>query len=689
MRGLNVKRIVSLSLTILLTGCPAVMQDKQVLGGDLGNQVAPSLISNNSAGFSGQVRVPNELISNNSAGLISNNSAGLISNNSAGFRISALTEVPLANSLIYLLNPDEQFFADASGKRIVTTTDALGAYRLANVLPVKHQVLVTAMLSGNRRMVGYSLTQDGDNQVNLSVASTYATEFFRMMATKSKKTMASYPDAMVKLALITEETQKLLDSGKLPIPDLTIGKALAMNQIYLAAFGSHSQRLSDLWAEMIGRRLIALSTVAGNAELGTREEPGVATQLGLGTPTGVAVDKQGNLYIAEQGNHIVRKVSPDGNSVVWGTFKGDGSVSVPELSPTSETPLANLSIPAPKSITCDSDGNVIIVPGDPPGAEHNSVLMFVCQKSDTYFGITMTAGMVYRLGHDDPSDDDENASSSVRLASRFRDGAIAQARFRTPNAVCSDDAGNLYVADRRNNLIRRIDRTTGIVLTIAGKLVTNASGTYGDQLDGSDHVTPAWDGASNGDGFNALGAILNRPFSVAWRRVDADHQELYVWEGTNPGSNDSNVVKAGNAIRRIQITGSNYAGGAISTIVGGGDAGRGFAGDDHLASAAQIRLVDPARSQEVPNGGLAITPDGRYLYFCDTLNFRIRSIDLNAPGGPTITTVAGGGDVEGDSEANFANLKDVSGLAVDATGAVYFCDYIRNVVRKINFQFGR
>lgn len=695
MKGLNVKRFLTLSLALLLAGCPISMSPG-ANGGNPLPQASSNLVANNAAGFSGHVRVPSQLVANNAAGLIANNAAGLVANNAAGYRTAALAEVPLANSLVYLLNPNEQFYADASGKRYVTTTNASGDYQVPNALPSNTQVLVTAMLSGNRRMVGYALAQQGDNKVNISVASTYAAEFFRMQAAKSNKTMADYPGAMGELAVIIDETQKLLDEGKLPVPDLTIGQAAEMNRTYFAAFGSQSQLLIDQWSRLLGRRLVAITTVAGNYTLGSLQDSGVATEMGLNMPSGVAVDPSGNVYIAEQLNHIIRKVSPDGQSTVWGTFKGDGSATMSALSSAAETPLANFSIPNPQSVACDKDGNVIVVPANVSGAEHNNVLMFVCQKSDTYFGKAMTVGNVYRLGHDDVSDDPwyeptppsyaDPASPSAYNVSRYRDGAIDQARFLAPNAVCSDDSGNLYVADRRNNLIRRIDRVTGTVSTVAGKLATDANGTYGDRYE-------TWDGASNGDGGTALGAILIRPFSVAWRRVDASTQELFIWEGTSPWDANPAVKYGGNAIRRVRFTGTDVAGGTIMTIAGGsgrrGPSAGETNGDGGLASAAKLRLVDPDLSQDIPAGGLATSKDGRYLYVCDTLNFRIRIIDLKAPNGPTIDTLAGGGEIEGNTEARLAKVKGVSGLAVDAAGAVYFCDQISQVVRKVNVQFGR
>lgn len=656
------RRFLALSMTALLVGCPnsaAPSQTPAAVAGD------PTAKASNNIAFVGLVKVPSELISNNVG--------GLISNNVGGYRISALSEVPLGHTLVYLLNLDEDFYQTESGEQIVTTTDAGGRYRLSAVLPANRPVILSALLAGNRRMVGYTIARDGENEVNISLASTYVTEYFRAQAAAGGKTMADYPQALSLLPELTAETQKLLEEGSLPIPDLTIGQAPRMNKGYFAVFGSRSKRLSDLWAQLLDQRKIALSTVAGNYSLGSIQEEGIATQLGLSRPTGVAIDPSGILYVAVQESHILRKITPDGRSSVLGSFRGDGSVTTPTLS-SDGVEFAQLSLPVPQDVTCDQDGNVLVVPGANPGPTfHNNVLIFLCMKTGPYFGGSFQAGHAYILGSDSPKQGTEPLD-------RFKDGPIAQARFQTPWGACFDEAGNLFVADRWNNLIRRIDRQTGQVETVAGRLAGTPGAQYGDPLD-------SWDGTS-GDGGPALGAVIVRPFDISWRKVSATVHELYVWEGTHPSSTSDTLLKAGNAIRRISYDPAHATQGIVSTLAGGADSLRGFSGDDGPASTAKIRLVDPSLSQDIPNGGIAISPTGRYLYFCDTYNYRIRRIDLTAEGGPRIETVAGGGTIEGDAEASKALLKDVSGLAVDASESVYFCDTQNHVVRRLNLQFG-
>lgn len=687
----NATRFLSLAVALFLTGCTAVGGPLDTTHQDPGN-TAGSLVSNNTAGFVGNVRVPSELISNNAGGLISNNAGGLISNNAGGYRVAAVNEVALANSLVYLLSPNEHFYTDAKGTRFVATTDAEGHYKFEKVLPEKAQVIVSALLAGNRRMVGYTLSAKGENQVNVSVATTYVVEFFRAQAKAANKNMADYPDAMAELPGLVTETQTLLDAGKLPLPDLTIGSAGAMNKVYFAVFAAQSQALSDKWAKLLGKRMIPLTTVAGNYTLGSQQMSGVqATSFGLNTPTGVAVDTKGNMYVAVQQQHVIYKVAPDGKTTVLGKFRGDGSITVPELVPTDSdregVAIDQLSIPRPQDLACIGDNLVIVPLAADAATEHNNVLLFVCQTDGVYFGKQMHAGKVYRLGVD-------NSEQEGYPFSRYADGNVFdEARFRTPHGICVDDAGNLYVADRRSNLIRRINAADGQVTTIAGKRVNDERGTYGDQLmsteASTDSYTAGWDGSANGDGGSALGAILNRPYDVAWRRTSATTEELFIWEGFNPDlafeeGVAPDILLTGNAIRRISFNSATPTGGQIDTLIGGHKQ-HGDGGDGGPVASAQIKLVDPL-FPDVPNGGLAVSPDGKYLYFCDSHNQRLRMVDLEAG---KVQTVAGGGTVAGDTEAGLSALGDVSGLAVDAQGNVYFCDALSHVVRRLTYQYGR
>ncbi len=192
-----------------------------------------------------------------------------------------------------------------------------------------------------------------------------------------------------------------------------------------------------------------------------------------------------------------------------------------------------------------------------------------------------------------------------------------------PNGLAFDSAGNLYIADTNDNVIREVS-TAGVISTVAG----NGSQGYA------------------GDGGAATSALLNAPTGVA---VDASGN-LYIADTLN------------NRIREV-------SGGTITTIAGTGAAG--FSGDGGPATAAA--LSQPA--------AVAIDAQGD-IYIADTNNNRIREIT-----GATINTVAGNGvqSFSGDGGAATSAALDMpAGVAVDASGNLYIADTQNNRVREVS-----
>ena len=191
-------------------------------------------------------------------------------------------------------------------------------------------------------------------------------------------------------------------------------------------------------------------------------------------------------------------------------------------------------------------------------------------------------------------------------------GPATAAELNNPTDVFKDAAGNLYIADRDNNRVRKVS-TTGIITTIAG------IGTAG----------------YTGDGGAATAAKLRRPNGVC---VDATGN-VYI-------ADENNQV-----IRKINTAG------IITTIVGNGTSG--FLGDG--GSALTAELSDP-EAVAVDNAG--------NIYIADNNNSRIRKVS-----GGIITTIAGGGatsfttDGTPATAALLCNMRDVS---VDNSGNVYF-----------------
>ncbi len=204
-------------------------------------------------------------------------------------------------------------------------------------------------------------------------------------------------------------------------------------------------------------------------------------------------------------------------------------------------------------------------------------------------------------------------------------GPAISAELGNPDGIALDPAGNIYIADQNNHRIRMIN-TSGNISTIAG------NGTVG----------------YTGDGGPATAAHIHQPGGVF-----AD------------GSGNVYFVDLSNTVRKID------ASGIISTVAGTGVAG--FTGDGGPATAARINQAW---------GGIVVDAFNN-IYFSDQANNRIRKVDASG----IITTIAGNGTgaYTGDGgAATAASLYHPEGIAIDASGNLFFCDRYNSVLREIN-----
>ncbi len=290
-----------------------------------------------------------------------------------------------------------------------------------------------------------------------------------------------------------------------------------------------------------------ISTIAGNGKQGFNGDGGPATSASLYEPSGVAVDPAGNVYIADAGNLRIRKVDTAGTiTTIAGNgkegFSGDGGPA----------PSAELTFPV--EVAVDPAGNVYI-------ADEGSNRI---RKVNTAGTISTIAGN----GKDGFNGDGGPATS---------------ASLNDPRGVAVDAAGNVYISDRGNNRIRKVD-TAGIISTIAGNDKEGFSG----------------------DGGLAISASLSAPREVA---VDA--------------AGNVYISDAGNfRIRKVNPAG------VISTVAGRGTPG--FTGDGGPASSAQL----------VPRGvAVGVQAD---LYIADG-SLRIRRVDnLGLPRVGSFAQIASG-----------------------------------------------
>lgn len=183
----------------------------------------------------------------------------------------------------------------------------------------------------------------------------------------------------------------------------------------------------------------AVTTLAGRARNpGSRDGPGSAAQFH--EPRAVAVDRHGNVFVADTNNHTIRKISSNGHvTTVAGSAGKPGRDDGIGTAATFHFPLG---------VAVDAEGNIVV------GDSYNHAIRRITAKGV----VTTLAGTIGRRG--------------------ASDGSAKSARFQNPIGVATDRDGNIYVADYHNHAIRKIS-PRGMVTTYAGRRKTS------DARDGS------------------------------------------------------------------------------------------------------------------------------------------------------------------------------------------------------------
>ncbi|MBL8189457.1 MAG: hypothetical protein JNK38_15715 [Acidobacteria bacterium] len=335
-------------------------------------------------------------------------------------------------------------------------------------------------------------------------------------------------------------------------------------------------------------------TIAGTGAAANSPDGGAATAAALWTPRGLAVDSMGNVIFADNTNRRVRKVSAAG---IITAFAGTGEVG----SGGDGGQAKDATFNSPSGVAIDAAGNVYI-------SDSNTHRV----RKVSPDGVINTV-----------------AGTGVGFGGFNGDGILAKdAELAGPQGLAADKDGNLYIADRSNNRIRKVNAADGKISTVAG------TGLFG----------------FSGDGGLAIEADLALPTGVA---VDAAGN-LYIADQGN------------NRIRKVNASDKK-----ISTIAGTNTPG--FSGDGGPAANAQISLSFPSF--------LTVDTSGD-VFFADRSNNRIRKITVNTG---IITSVAGTGTAgfNGDGTApNATNLSLPVAVAVDGAGNLFIADSSVNRVRR-------
>jgi trimeric autotransporter adhesin len=212
--------------------------------------------------------------------------------------------------------------------------------------------------------------------------------------------------------------------------------------------GAYSHRIRKVSGGVI-------TTVAGNGTSGFSGDDGPAASAQVNSPLGVAVDSAGNLFIADTGNHRIRKVSRGVITTVAGNgtqgFSGDNG---PALS-------AQLSFP--RGIAVDSAGSLYFVDGQPKLSERGNFSYRVRKVSKGV--ITTVAGGGASTASPTPGGRPLTVMESL-LRQMGDNGPATSARLFNPVSLAVDSAGDLYIADVDMGRIRKVSK--GVIATIAG-----------------------------------------------------------------------------------------------------------------------------------------------------------------------------------------------------------------------------
>ena len=452
----------------------------------------------------------------------------------------------------------------------------------------------------------------------------------------------------------------------------------------------------------------SLARIAGSDSYATGASDGLGTSASFRFPVGIAADARGNCYIADTNSHTIRKINsngwvstiggtperigqgigigaaahfntptslavgPDGAIYVANKFGNNivkGVVTGPEIEVSSSMPLSppvwidsygkrdfgtvNVGSQTTASFTIGNSGlatltgigasltgvsasdfSIVTAPAptiDPAGT---SILAIRFSPSSTG-----TKSAVLHLSNTDADESDYTITLSGYAtdatptgsfcwnnhaggmgSAGLTNGRLMDARFRSPGAIAVGLTGTLYIADTGNHVIRKVT-SSGIVTTLAGQ------------------VSAA--GSTNGQGAYAR---FTSPKAVA---VDAN-ENVYV---ADTGKH---------IIRKITPDGT------VTTLAGLAGTSGSLDGSGNTA-----RFKSPS--------GIAFDPVGGRLIVADYANHTLRAVSLDG----NVSTIAGSPLVSGsvDGPASSARFYNPYGVAVDASGNIFVCDYSNHTIR--------
>jgi sugar lactone lactonase YvrE len=384
-----------------------------------------------------------------------------------------------------------------------------------------------------------------------------------------------------------------------------------------------------------------ISTIAGNGISGFSGDGGPAASAKISFPVDVVIDSKGNILFSDSGNNRIRKISPTGIiTTIAGTgvpgFSGDGG------------PATLAKLKGPSGLNLDSVGNLYL-------ADHANQRI---RRIDT-------AGIIHTV-------------AGNGTAGFSGDGAPAtSAQLNGPDDVLPDNSGNFYITDHANRRVRKVS-SSGIISTFAGNGMAGCSGDGGP-------ATMSGMGKPTGLLMHNGSLLIGNACQARIRGVNLTTNIISTVLGSVKGfdgnghtalsskflgpagvmvDNSGNLLIGDSGNNEVRKQNSNTK---IVTAVAGGYLGNGGAGTLASLNAPEYSAFDKAGN----------------LYIAEANGNRIRKLSSTG----LITTFAGMGisGYSGDGgKATSAQLWFPFGVTADSSGSVFIADSGNNVIRKVN-----
>lgn len=430
------KRLTASAIALLLASCassPASLSVRRTLPARPSVNPGPHLLP------AGAIKAPAFVATTGGGNLSGTVGFQAITNpffadNAANYRVASM---PSAHAILTLSTLDENLLT-LNGQAITTTADGNGRFTLTGSTPTDRGYVVNATLVQSHQLS--ALVPKGAASATLDEASSMVTEMARWQMRDQPATGNPYASETTLADLDAATLAKLYQNslavlnpadfaaqGTLPSIDaLKVGAGHVLRNLYVTAFGTKitsnpastaaADVLSDTWRKLLGFRPLALTRFAGSGVQGAsgNQEGASPLNVQLGTPVDAVADANGDVYLSEQDNGLIRyvpKTAPGtppygyaGAMSAGGTYTIGGKVGGPSTIADFDSYFSSVQdntggMPAGSFLY--SPYRLVLGAGSPPDlyftSNFGSRVMMIPGSNETLFGRTLNAGEVYTI----------------------------------------------------------------------------------------------------------------------------------------------------------------------------------------------------------------------------------------------------------------------------------------------------